>query len=160
MKESLDAVLHNSIGNLSFSPLPDDPSILDGTYLVRLSAAAQERLEIVAEKDLHDLEPMKSVTIDDIRRELAEEEEDEGSGLAQYAAQIEVETNKDKECAISSLFFVDAFVEYSAMLPSWDADSARFAAAQKESGRQTEHPNKRQQNVGLKADGTSLAIFC
>ena len=70
-------------------PLTDDPTILDGTYLVRLSAAAQERLEIVAEKDLHDLEPTKSLSIDDIKREL-EEEEEEGSGLTQYATQIKV----------------------------------------------------------------------
>ena len=68
-------------------PLTDDPTILDGTYLVRLSAAAQERLEIVAEKDLHDLEPTKSLSIDDIKREL-EEEEEEDSGLTQYATQI------------------------------------------------------------------------
>ena len=55
--------------------------------MVRLSAAAQERLEIVAEKDLHDLEPMKSLSIDDIRREL-EEEEEGNSDLKQYATQI------------------------------------------------------------------------
>ena len=53
--------------------------------MVRLSAAAQERLEIVAEKDLHDLEPMKSVSIDDIKRELEEEDD---SDLKQYATQI------------------------------------------------------------------------
>ena len=57
--------------------------------MVRLSAAAQERLEIVAEKDLHDLEPTKSLSIDDIKREL-EEEEEEDSGLTQYATQIKV----------------------------------------------------------------------
>ena len=58
--------------------------------MVRLSAAAQERLEIVAEKDLHDLEPTKSLSIDDIKRELEEEEEEEDSGLTQYATQIKV----------------------------------------------------------------------
>ena len=56
--------------------------------MVRLSSAAQERLEIVAEKDLHDLEPMKSLSIDDIRRELEEEEEEGDSDLKQYATQI------------------------------------------------------------------------
>ena len=55
--------------------------------MVRLSAGAQKRLEIVAEKDLHDLEPMKSLSIDDIRRELEEEEEGD-SDLKQYATQI------------------------------------------------------------------------
>ena len=67
--------------------LTDDPSILDGTYLVRLSAAAQERLEVVAEEDLYDLEPMKSVSLDDIKRELELEED---SGLKHLAAQIKV----------------------------------------------------------------------
>ena len=65
----------------------DDPSILDGTYLVRLSAAAQERLEVVAEEDLYDLEPMKSISLDDIKRELELEED---SGLKHLAAQIKV----------------------------------------------------------------------
>ena len=55
--------------------------------MVRLSAGAQKRLEIVAEKDLHDLEPMKSLSIDDIRRELEEKEEGD-SDLKQYATQI------------------------------------------------------------------------
>ena len=54
---------------------------------MRLSAAAQERLEVVAEEDLYDLEPMKSIPLDDIKRELEEEED---SGLKHLAAQIKV----------------------------------------------------------------------
>ena len=69
----------------------DDPSILDGTFLVRLSAAAQERLEIVAEKDLHDLEPMKSVSIVDIKREVEEDD----SGLKLIATQIMVQYSNE-----------------------------------------------------------------
>lgn len=46
--------------------------MLDGTYPVRLSLATQEKFECVAEKDLHPLEPQKSVAIEAINRDLDE----------------------------------------------------------------------------------------
>ena len=42
----------------------------EGTYPIRLSAATQELLEVVAKKDLHTLETLKAVKIDLILKDL------------------------------------------------------------------------------------------
>lgn len=51
---------------------PEDPTLLDGTFPLRLSPKTQERLECVADKDVFILEPTKSIGIEKIREDLRE----------------------------------------------------------------------------------------
>ncbi len=62
--------------------------MLDGTYPVRLSLDTQERFECVADKDINELEPHKTIWLGNIRDDLKEKAEE--SDFHPLAEQIAV----------------------------------------------------------------------